>query len=189
MSRTAHITSLDAIRSFRQELLRYAEVVREILESLGIETRRAQNWIEHDRTRYWPRATRRAEDGVVAARSELQLAKMAALTNEHKSCVEEHKRVERAIRRQRLCEEKSKLVKQWRHAMQHQVDEFSGRMNKLVHYLETDIPRAIAALDRVIEAVEKYTETRAPTSKPRSATRYELLDQPEEGRDSSGEER
>ena len=184
MSRSAHITSLDAVRDFRQELCRYADVVREILEGLNIETRRAQQWVEHDRTRFWPRESRRAEERLVGARNELQLAKMAAMANEQKSCVEEQKQVDRAKSRLRLCEEKIRHVKEWRHQMQHQVDEFSGRMNKLIHFLETDIPRALAALDQVIVAVEKYTETRTST-KPR--VRYEITEPTEGGEDAAAD--
>ena len=182
MSRSAHISSLDAVRDFRQALCRYAEVVREILEGLGHETRRAQDWVEHDRTRFWPREARRAEEHLRGARTELQLAKMAAMANEHKSCVEEQKQVDRAKSRLQLCDEKMRRVKAWRHQMQHQVDEFSGRMNKLIHYLETDIPKALAALDNVIVAVEKYSETRQPT---KARQRYEILE--DAGEDLDGE--
>ncbi len=164
MNRAAHITSLDAIREFRRELSRYEEAIREVVEMMGLEARRASDWIEHDRTRYWPAEVRRGEDKVVAARSDLELAKLAAMQNENKSCIDEKKAVDRAVDRLRLCEEKVKVVRGWRQKMRHQSEEFDGKLARLVHYLDVDLPRAIAALDRVIKAVEKYSETnRAPS--------------------------
>ena len=171
MSNAANVTSLDALRQFQSELRRYEVSVRSILESLTGQAHRAQDWIEHDRAKYWPREAMKAEDRIAEARADLQRAKMAALEGQHKSCLDEKKAVERAVNRLRLCEEKVRVTKHWRNQMRHKSEEFSGKMARMQNYLDNDLPRAQAALGRVIAALEKYTETKQA---PAVRERYEI---------------
>ncbi len=173
MNRSAKVTSVEAIRAFQTALRRYQEVIQEICESLGLETHRAQEWIDHDRARYWPNAWRTAENKLVAAQSDLQLAKMSAMRDEHKSCIDEKKAVDRAKSRQDLCEAKIRQVKHWRIKMRHQSEEFRGKLSKLKHYADVDIPRALAAMDRMLRALEKYTDSK---TRPATTTRLSLTE-------------
>jgi hypothetical protein len=176
MSNAANVTSLDALRQFERELKRYENSVRSILESLSGQAQRAQTWIEHDRTRYWPRETMKAEDRIAEARADLQRAKMAAIEGQHKSCLDEKKAVERAVNRLRLCEEKVRVTKHWRNQMRYKSEEFSGKMARLQNYLDNDLPRAQAAIGRKIAALEKYSET---NQSPAVRERHEIQDQQE----------
>jgi hypothetical protein len=158
MSAPAHVTSIEALRAFRRALKLYEQATRDSLGTLTAEMRRAVNWISDDRTRYWPAQQRKAEELVAAARTDLELCRMASLKNEQRSCIQEKKNLERAIARQRHCEKQVQNVGQWRHTVEHQADETTGKMARLTHYLDTDIPKAIATLDRMIDALEKYTQ-------------------------------
>ena len=175
MSPSAHVTSLEAIREFQRELKRYEIAMRGVLESMLGQTRRAQDWIEHDQSRYWPREVLRSQDRVAEARADLQRAQMAAVEGQHKSCLDERKAVERAVARTRLCEEKIRQVKHWRNVMRHKSEEFTGKLARMQDYLDNDLPRAQAAIERVILALEKYTDTK---QSPRPRTRYEITDNP-----------
>jgi hypothetical protein len=57
--------------------------------------------------------------------------------------------------------------------VQHQADEYRGILAKLSQLVETDIPRAVAALDRMASSLEKYIS--APAQAAASAP------QPKEG--------
>ena len=175
MGQAANVTSLEAIREFQRELKRYEEAARSILENLSGQAHRAQNWIEHDRSRYWPREVIKSEDRVAEARADLQRAKMAALKDQHKACSDEKKAVERAVSRLRLCEEKVRVTKHWRNQMRHKSEEFSGKMARMQTYLDNDLPRAQAALERIITALEKYTES---NKNPTVRERHEIQDEP-----------
>jgi hypothetical protein len=183
MKPNAKVTSVDAIRDFQQRLRRYQEVVQEICESLGVETNRASDWIEHDRSQYWPNQWRRSENAVVAARNDLDLAKLAAMQNEHKSCIDEKKAVDHAVQRQRLCEDKMRLIKHWRTVMQHHTEEFRGKLSKLRRYCEVDLPRATASLDRILRSLDKYTESQSRSRSPGRITIHE--DGSDDGRGSA----
>lgn len=166
MSRSAKVTSIDAIREFQNALRRYQEALQDICEAWNLETHKAHDWIEQDRARYWPHAWKHAENRLVAAQNDLQLAKLAAMQNEHKSCIDEQKAVERATARQRQCEEKMRLLKHWRSRMRHETEEFRGKLARLRQYNEVDIPRALAGLDRVLQALEKYTDKFSASARP-----------------------
>lgn len=166
MKKAANVKSLDALRAFRMELKRYLEATIGALESLKVESNKAMNWIEQDRVRYWPNAAKRASDELVEARNALLRCKMAAMEGQSKSCVDEKKAVERLKARQRHCEKQVKVTRSWRHKMRHATEEFDGKAARLSHYVENDLPKAIAAMDRMIASLEKYAEKAPPTAGP-----------------------
>ncbi len=155
----ADVRSIDALRAFRAELKRYLASLNGNLETLKIQSNRASEWIETDRARYWPRQAKRAEDNLVEARNALLRCKMAAMEGQTKSCVDEKRAVERWIQRLRHCEAQVRALRGWRQKMRHQADDFSTRMARLANYAENDLPKAIAVLDRMILALDRYTQT------------------------------
>ena len=162
----ADVNSIDALRAFRAELVRYLHDLAATLEMLNIQSNRANDWIESDRARYWPRQIKRAEDALVEARNALLRCKMASVEGQNKSCVDEKKTVERWVKRLRYCEQTVRDLSGWRQKMRHQTDEFTTRISRLATYAENDLPKAIASLDRMIKALEKYTQTATPSSYP-----------------------
>ncbi len=105
---------------------------------------------------------------------------MAALEGQHKACLDEKKAVEQAVNRLRMCEEKVRVTRHWRDQMRHKSEEFSGKLARLQNYLDNDLPRAQAALGRVISALEKYTETNAS---PTVRERHEISDESESSKE------
>lgn len=158
MTSPAHVASFQALDKFRSELIRFEQALRQILDEQGLEVQRASDYVEHDRTAYWPRALKLAEDRVVAAREALSRSKMAALENEHKSHFQEKEALEQAIARQRHCEHQLRQLRHWRHVMRKQTEDYQTRRARLVQYLDTDIPKAIATLERILQVLEKYAE-------------------------------
>jgi hypothetical protein len=158
----AKITSTDAVRHFRYALEEFASESREAVTQLLLELRRAVDWVEQDRGRYWPREAQRAADAVIEARHDLERCEAALRAEDKRSCYEQKMALERAKRRLRLAEDKVRAVRRWRVAVHREGDQFQGRMAKLANFLDTDVPRGVAALDRMIAALDKYTERAAP---------------------------
>ena len=77
MSAPAQITSIEAVRQFKLALEEFQVEAREAVTQLLLEMRRAVDWIEHDRARYWPREMQRASDAVLQARNDLERAEMS----------------------------------------------------------------------------------------------------------------
>jgi predicted nucleic acid-binding Zn-ribbon protein len=168
MNSSAHVSSLQALVKFRAELLRFEQAVRQILDEQSLEVQKASDYVEHDRTHYWPRALKQAEDKVVAAREALSRSKLATLDNENKSHYQEKEVLEKAVTRQRHCEHQLRQLRHWRIVMRKQTEDYQTRRARLVHYLDTDIPKAVAALERILQVLEKYAELNPNTDVDRS---------------------
>lgn len=165
MDRSANVKSLDAVRNFRGALAKFEEGARDGLTLLELEVRRAVDWIEQDRRRYWPSQAKQASDELAEARHALELCKLKYSANETPSCQQEKKAVERAKQRLRLCEEKIQQVKHWIRAVRQELNEFEGQMSQMTTTLDADLPRAMATLGRMLAALDKYSggQTRLPS--------------------------
>ena len=162
MTGQARISSTDVVRNLKVALGEFDGDAREGVTQLLLELRRALDWIEQDRSRYWPREVQRASDAVVVARNDLERCEMALRSEDKRSCYEQKLAFDRAKRRLRLTEEKVRAVRRWRVALQRQADNFQGSLAKMTNYLDTDLPRAVAALERMMTALDKYPERAAP---------------------------
>jgi len=164
MSSSANVANIAAVRAVRQALRLFVEEVNSALITLDLEARRPIEWIEHDRTQYWPREMRKASDWVSEARLALQRCELTIDVDHRKTCYDEKKQLEKAKRRLHLSEDKIRAVKRWRLEVRKEVEEFQVQVAKLQRYLETDFERAIAQLDRMAQSLEKYIEVSAPPS-------------------------
>ena len=158
MKQRAQITSFDALTAFRGGLLEFDESSQAALESMILEVRKAVDWIEHDRAQYWPAQVRQASDALVQARADLARCEVAIRPDERNPCTEQKKRLARCKQRLRYCERKVEAVKHWRRILDHECTEFMGRVNTLSGFLETELPQAVAALERLLRALEDYAQ-------------------------------
>lgn len=162
MAESANITSTDAVRAFKLAMERYEADVRDSVAQMEVEVRRAVDWIEHDRAQYWPRQVRKASDAVAAARIALARQEWAVRPEDKRSCYDAKLALEQAQRRLRMAEEKVRAVRKWRVVVHHQAEGFAGDLAKLTNHLDAEFPRALAALERMAAALDKYTGAVAP---------------------------
>ena len=158
MSGAANLTSIETIRLLKVAVQEFEFDVREAITQLLLEVRRELDWIENDRGRYWPREFQRASDGVAEARHELERREMALRAEDKRSCYEAKLALDAAKRRMRLTEQKLRAVRRWRVAVHRETDQFEGRMARLNDFLDSELQRALATLDRLASALDRYTE-------------------------------
>jgi hypothetical protein len=156
MNQSANVTSIDAVRAFRAALVKFEENARDGVTSLELEIRRAVNWIEVDRRRYWPTQVKQASELLAQARNALERCQLKYGSEEAPSCYEQKKNYERAKRRLRYCEEQVRKVKQWTQILRHELTQFDGQMAQMTVCVDTDLPRAIAAIGNMLSALERY---------------------------------
>lgn len=162
MDRSAQVTSIDAIRAFRAAISKFDAGARDAVTLITLEVRKALDWLEHDRARYWPEQLRKASEWVVQARNELERCQLTYGSQERPSCYEQKKALEKAKRRLRLCEEKVQAVRRWVRTVRAELNEFNGQMARMNNLLETDMVRAGGALERMLRALDQYVETSPP---------------------------
>lgn len=160
----ANLHSIEALRAFKAALQAFESSVQDALVSLELEARRPVEWIENDRSRYWPREERKASDGVIEARLALERCELTTSADTPRYCYDERKLLEKAKRRWRLTEEKVQAVKRWRQQIRKDVQEFQVQISKLKRFMETDFLGGIVSLERMSEALDRYV--RRPASSP-----------------------
>jgi hypothetical protein len=152
----ANVTSIAVLAVLRAAMVRFVDSAEAALVALELEARRPLEWIEDDRARYWPQQARRAADAVNEARIALERREARISGDEVRYCHDERKALEKAKRRLHLCEEKIAATRRWRVEMQKEVEELQVQIARLRHYLETDLVKALAVLEQMAGALEKY---------------------------------
>ena len=166
MGRPARVKSIDALQTMSAALECFRADSSTALDDLDMEIRRALQWISQDCRQYWNQEIRRARD----AMNEAQIQLHNALTfrridkEQRASCVEEKKAVERAKRRLQLAESKLEAIPHWIVTIERVIDEYRASRTQFVNWLESDFPKAIAVLGRMIAALETYVRLGTPAS-------------------------
>jgi hypothetical protein len=161
MSTPAKVHSSEAIEAVRRALMLFVEQVSDALTELSAEMRRMQEWLEHDRPRYWKSQIRRAADIAHEAQQALHRCLMFPIANERPSCTEERTALKQAQARLAYCQEKEDRVRRWQQTMRHELFEYEGRMSQLVRLVEVEVPQAIGVLNKILRNLEEYHAVRA----------------------------
>jgi hypothetical protein len=133
------------------------------LDDLQLEIRRALEWIHHDRKEYWAQEVRRGWERLASARLQLQQAMTyRRVADRQPSCIDEKRAVEAAKRRLELARQKVETVRHWSLAIERAVNEYRGGCTQFTSWLEGDLPKSLAVLDRMTEALESYVATPTP---------------------------
>lgn len=159
MSDQANVRSIDAIGDFRTALLVFNERVNDALMALQEQVFYALDWVENDRPRYWRQEVLDALDSVAESRNAMENNRMRKEGFGFRpSLIEEKKALALAKQRLAYCQEKVEIVKQTGIDLRQETDEFVGRLSQLQRLVETDIPKMVGLLERMILALERYSE-------------------------------
>ena len=165
MSRSARVASIDVLQTLAGALQRFRCDAAGALDDLEMELRHALEWIHHDRKEYWTREVQRGCENVTQARLQLEQARiMRRVAGREPSCIDEKRTLERARRRLETARQKVEAVEHWTYAVDRAVDEFRRSRAQFVTWLDTDLARAVAALNRMSESLDTYVSLEAPAS-------------------------
>lgn len=165
MSDSAQVRSVDAIEAFRGALARFEQRAQDAIEELSGVTRRAADWLEHDRPAHWKEQTRLADESVQQTKIELHRCLMYPVADERPSCREERANLKQAKGRADYCREKIERVKYWKRQLNHELFEYEGRISHLRRMLEDEIPKARIRLQQIVRRLDAYQIERPPESR------------------------
>jgi hypothetical protein len=164
MSRPAQVKSIDALQEMSAALECFHHDTASAADELDMEIRRASQWISDDCRQYWKVEVRRATEKVVEAKLALEHAEMFRRGDgQQNACIEERKAWEKAKRRLMIAEQKVEAVKRWSAVIEREVNEYRAIRSQFSNWLETDFPKAVALLSRMIAALEAYVTMAAPS--------------------------
>jgi hypothetical protein len=163
MSQAANVTSIDALREFRVSLCSFGDDAREALVSVDMEIRRAVDWL-HDQLKLWQAQVKNREHKVAEAKIILNRKKISRLFGRPPDTTQEEEDVRKALSRMREAEQKVERCRRWGPQLTHAIGEYQGPARQLGSILDADLPKTLATLDRMLDALEQYVHLVAPTT-------------------------
>lgn len=169
MADTADVRSLEAILVVRNALSAFEEEARNALMDVDFEIRRVREWLSNEQRLYWTAEIRRWEQNLARAKGELMRKRLARFLDRKPDTSQEEKAVKFAENRLEECHHKLETTRRWATAFLRDMQEYHSQAQPLVDMLEQDVVRGLSRLDRMMDAIEAYTQV-APPPRPYDAT-------------------
>jgi hypothetical protein len=155
----ARVTSLEALQTFRSNLIVYLGQARPLLEEVSASVLRTHLWLENEQRTHWENQIRRRLKELQQAQQALFSAKLGSLGHEMSA---EQLAVHRAKRSVEESETKLKVVKRWDREYDGRAQPLVKQMEKLHTVLAMDMVQAVAYLTQVINTLAAYAEVKGP---------------------------
>jgi hypothetical protein len=166
MADSASVSSIDAIRSFREALCAFGEDCRAGLTSVDMEVNRAQQWLMRERVLHWQMEWKRRNQELSSARAELFRRKLSSVSGETPDVSEKKELVRIAERRLLEAEEKIVAVKRWVNLLGQAISRYHGKSRPLADKLDSAVPHALTLLDNMTAALDAYIAMAPPSMAP-----------------------
>ena len=153
MSEQAHVTSVDALESFRSNLIVYLSKARPALEEVSADVMRTRAWLEDEQRTHWEGEARRRYRAWQEAQQALFSARLSSFRDETSAELMMVQRTKRAFQEG---EEKLKVIKKWARDFDNRVEPLLKQTEKLQTVLAHDMGKAIAELTQAIKALHAY---------------------------------
>lgn len=157
MADSAKVSSTYAIDRFRAALICYVEKARTTIDDVLDDVKKTNYWLEGDQTRHWKLKIRRRTVKFEVAKQQLFTARLSGYKED---TLLEQMAVNRTKRSLMEAEEKLKTIRRWIRDFDTLVMPVAKKMNMLDSVLTGRMPKAIVHLDRILKALEAYTEVR-----------------------------
>jgi hypothetical protein len=159
----ASVRSIDALREFRAALIEFAEDALGALGAADMEARRTVHWVTHEQRLYWQQELKRRKERLSQAHSELARKKLGASSGNTPRYTEQLEQQKKARASLEEAERRAELLRRWEPRLQQAVLEYKGRAGRLTDLIGGDLPRSLALLDRIIEALDAYAQVAPPS--------------------------
>ena len=174
MASNVHVTSVDALGTFRSDLIMFVSGAMRALDEAAGEVSRTRQWIRHEQRFHWEGEIRRRQKRLDQALQDLLSARMSSLRDD----TSQVNMVTKARRALREAEEKLRGVKYWERNFDLAVDPIVKKMGGLRTVLEHDMPKAIAFLANAQEALDVYSEKMGSPAEAPSVAEEEQEENP-----------
>jgi hypothetical protein len=165
MSRAANVLSTDTLKDFKITLVNFGEEARNALSGVEMELRRTRDWLERDQLGYWTAQVKRRQEELMQARADLHKRKISQQGSDAVSDTEQKEALREAQKRLRIAEEKVELIKKKLIPfLHHEIAEYHSHSQPLGDHLSGGFERSIAAMEKMMIALESYLALRAPSA-------------------------
>ncbi|MFD0892684.1 hypothetical protein KBB96_14770 [Luteolibacter ambystomatis] len=167
MSDQTRISSIEALESFRGDLIRYINQARSALEEMVGDVRRTRTWLDTDRIQHWGMQVKRHTKKLEQAEQELY---SATLTDPKGSHALQKMNVMKCKRLVEEAEARLRVIQQWRKQFDNRAEPLVRQLDRMFGLLGQQLPRGVVSLGETIKALQAYAETKRPLKPSDSAT-------------------
>jgi len=169
MNPGADVQAIDALQDWHNALCLFRDEALDALGSIGLEIRRAYDWIDQER-KAWQHEAQEAETAVVQAKAELNQRKTPDFGGRVPDTSVQERALARARARLQHAEDQIEVCRKWATRLPKLISEdYEGPARRLSTFLDTDVPRATADLASRIEALHRYTQVQPASAPPAPA--------------------
>jgi hypothetical protein len=151
----ANVTSVEAIKEFRSNLIVYVSKARPALEEVDAEVLRLKLWLQDTQRPYWEAQVKRRAKVLEEAQQALFSARLGNLRDPTSA---EMAAVTKAKHALAEAEAKLRITKLWTRDFDNRVDPLAKQLDKLHNILSIDVGKAIASLTETVRSLDAYSE-------------------------------
>lgn len=159
MANQAHITSLEALESFRTSLIVYLSRTRLRVDEVSNELRRTKTWLQNDQRLFWEGEIRRRRRARDQAEQELLAARLSSFNDSMTLQMLAARRARKALEE---AEEKLQNVKRWTRNYESCTEPLAKKLASLRNVLDDELPKAVTYLAQTQRTLEAYAEAPLP---------------------------
>jgi hypothetical protein len=161
--KVAKVEDLDAIKSLKRAIWKFAEAANVALGDAESEMNRALLWLEGEQRSYWEGQVRKRHDLVERAKEAVRMKKIYKdSTGRQQSAVDEEKALKVAQRRLEEAEQKVIAVKKHTAKLRKETLLYKGHVQRFATAVQNDLPMASAQLDGLLDRLQKYVALDVP---------------------------
>jgi hypothetical protein len=166
VSEGARVESIEALRSLRRGLVKFAEEASVALDDAESDITRTLIWLETEQRPRWQAEVRKRSEALRQAQEALRQKRLYRdSSGRAPTAVAEEKAVRRAMAALEEAEQKQRNVSKYIPVLEKEGQHYKGLAQRLTRAVVSDVPVGLAELDRMVIALEAYV-----ASEPGQAT-------------------
>ena len=156
-SQGAKVDDIEALKTLRVALIKFAEIGNAALSGAESEIDRTLGTLERDQSTYWNGQLRKRHEEVMKCEEAVRAKRLfKGADGRVQSAVDEMKALAIAKRRKEEAEQKIIAVKKAVQILRKESALYKGRTQKLATALQGDIPRAVHQIDAMLDQLAHY---------------------------------
>ena len=167
MAGQAQITSVEALETFRADLIVYLSQMQPVIDEVGSELMRTKSWLQNEQRQVLESQARQRQRRLEEAQAELFNARLSTL---QESTILQTMAVQKNRRAIQETEHKLGQLKKWDRELENLAGPLLKPVDQLRGFLATDMTKAVAYLNQAIQALEAYKKVAPPAAPNALAT-------------------
>ncbi|MCX6904123.1 MAG: hypothetical protein NTW03_11745 [Verrucomicrobia bacterium] len=161
MPERAHITSVEAIESFRANLIIYLSKARPTVEEVSADVLRTRLWLQNEQRLHWEGQVRRRTKEFEQAQQALFSTRISSVHVATDTAQQAYNKAKRALEE---AEDKLKRLKQWSRDFEGRTEPMVKQLERLQTFLADDMVKAAASLAQMIKTLDDYVGLAPPSA-------------------------